>query len=127
MAHVPFSSLPAESAQGGSPPVVPAPEPVSSAAVEAVCSRCGGSGRLRINDDSFRTCLDCLGQGVLPRFSSPLAAQVTAPLAAPVAAPLPAQRPAQVAAALHEPQPSVEPCGQAPLAERTPPVVVRRT
>lgn len=36
----------------------------------SVCSRCGGSGRLRINDDSFRTCLDCLGQGVLPRYSA---------------------------------------------------------
>lgn len=35
----------------------------------AVCSRCGGSGRLRINDDSFRTCLDCLGQGVLPGYA----------------------------------------------------------
>jgi len=35
----------------------------------AVCSRCGGSGRLRINDESFRTCLDCLGQGVLHRFT----------------------------------------------------------
>jgi DnaJ-class molecular chaperone len=30
-----------------------------------VCSRCGGSGMLRLGDQSFRTCLDCLGQGRL--------------------------------------------------------------
>ena len=31
----------------------------------AVCARCGGSGMLRLGDQSFRTCLDCLGQGRL--------------------------------------------------------------
>lgn len=47
-------------------PEVPVQSSVSTL-VGRVCSRCGGSGRLRINDDSFRTCLDCLGQGVLSR------------------------------------------------------------
>jgi hypothetical protein len=31
-----------------------------------ICQRCGGSGTLRLGDQSFRTCLDCLGQGRLP-------------------------------------------------------------
>ena len=31
--------------------------------------RCGGSGVLRLCDQKFRTCLDCLGQGRLPRFN----------------------------------------------------------
>lgn len=30
------------------------------------CQCCGGSGMLRLGDQSFRTCLDCLGQGRLP-------------------------------------------------------------
>ena len=30
-----------------------------------VCQRCGGSGMLRLGDQSFRTCLECLGQGRL--------------------------------------------------------------
>ena len=29
-----------------------------------ICRSCGGSGIQRINDKRFRTCLDCLGQGV---------------------------------------------------------------
>ena len=29
------------------------------------CSHCGGSGVLRLGGCSFRTCLDCLGQGSL--------------------------------------------------------------
>ncbi|CAK6699209.1 hypothetical protein [Synechococcus sp. CBW1107] len=29
------------------------------------CSHCGGSGVLRLGGHSFRTCLDCLGQGSL--------------------------------------------------------------
>jgi hypothetical protein len=32
----------------------------------ATCRRCGGSGILRLEDGRFRTCLDCLGQGVTP-------------------------------------------------------------
>jgi DnaJ-class molecular chaperone len=32
-----------------------------------VCPRCGGSGTLRLGDQSYRTCLDCLGQGKLPQ------------------------------------------------------------
>jgi len=27
------------------------------------CPQCGGSGLLRIDDQRYRTCLDCLGQG----------------------------------------------------------------
>ena len=30
------------------------------------CPHCGGSGTLRIGDQQFRTCLECLGQGQLP-------------------------------------------------------------
>lgn len=30
-----------------------------------VCPRCGGSGTLRMGDEQYRTCLDCLGQGRL--------------------------------------------------------------
>ena len=33
------------------------------------CPRCGGSGMLRLDDQRFRTCLDCLGQGQLPALS----------------------------------------------------------
>ena len=32
------------------------------------CPQCGGSGVLRMSDQLFRTCLDCLGQGHLPVF-----------------------------------------------------------
>ena len=53
----------------GTPSLVPPSGSPSGMAVrEEVCSHCGGSGRLRINDDSFRTCLDCLGQGVQSHF-----------------------------------------------------------
>ena len=27
------------------------------------CQQCGGSGMLRLDDQRYRTCLDCLGQG----------------------------------------------------------------
>jgi len=27
------------------------------------CQQCGGSGMLRLGDQRYRTCLDCLGQG----------------------------------------------------------------
>ncbi|HJN36310.1 MAG: hypothetical protein AB8E74_04575 [Prochlorococcus sp.] len=29
----------------------------------SICAHCGGSGIQRINDQRFRTCLPCLGQG----------------------------------------------------------------
>lgn len=32
-----------------------------------LCPQCGGSGILRMGDQQFRTCLDCLGQGQLSR------------------------------------------------------------
>ena len=32
-----------------------------------LCPHCGGSGILRMGDQQFRTCLECLGQGQLNR------------------------------------------------------------
>ena len=40
---------------------------------EAACPSCGGSGVLRTNGTSYRTCLACVGQGVLPQFDARLA------------------------------------------------------
>lgn len=42
----------------------PAHAPPSSQGL--ICPQCGGSGTLRMGDQQFRTCLDCLGQGQLP-------------------------------------------------------------
>jgi hypothetical protein len=44
--------------------------PGAAATVRAsnACPHCGGSGVLRMSDQRFRTCLDCLGQGQLPVF-----------------------------------------------------------
>ncbi|MFM7548906.1 MAG: hypothetical protein ACKO7Z_05100 [Cyanobacteriota bacterium] len=33
------------------------------------CRTCGGSGMLRLGDQRYRTCLDCLGQGLNPGLS----------------------------------------------------------
>ncbi|MFQ6537923.1 MULTISPECIES: hypothetical protein [Aphanothece] len=52
-------------------PEAPAPGPlnkplnksVARSVADEVCSHCGGSGILRLDDQRFRTCLDCLGQG----------------------------------------------------------------
>ena len=52
----------------------------SSPEHRVVCPTCGGSGTLRLGDQSFRTCLDCLGQGSLPALA---AAETTAVLATP--------------------------------------------
>ena len=41
-------------------------EHIRRSPANTVCPRCGGSGALRLGDQSYRTCLDCLGQGVLP-------------------------------------------------------------
>jgi DnaJ-class molecular chaperone len=38
--------------------------------VEGACPTCGGSGVLRTDGASYRTCLDCVGQGVLPQFET---------------------------------------------------------
>ena len=65
-AHEDQASLPVEPDVLDAPPFLP--PPLGEVHGE-VCSRCGGSGRLRINDDSFRTCLDCLGQGVRSRMA----------------------------------------------------------
>lgn len=68
MAPFTTSSLPLDGAQAPQPALTHPTDTTTSASSATVCTRCGGSGRLRINDDSFRTCLDCLGQGVTPRF-----------------------------------------------------------
>jgi hypothetical protein len=45
------------------------PPGASSKALQPdACPHCGGSGVLRMSDQRFRTCLDCLGQGHLPIF-----------------------------------------------------------
>ncbi|MCT0200919.1 hypothetical protein KQ313_14695 [Synechococcus sp. CS-1325] len=44
------------------------PGAASTAALKISCPSCGGSGVLRMSDQRFRTCLDCLGQGHLPVF-----------------------------------------------------------
>ena len=38
----------------------------AQASTDLSCRRCGGSGTLRMGDQQYRTCLDCLGQGRLP-------------------------------------------------------------
>jgi hypothetical protein len=43
-----------------------------SQALREVCPSCGGSGMLRLGDQRFRTCLDCLGQGDLPAMAEVL-------------------------------------------------------
>jgi len=35
------------------------------------CPSCGGSGVLRMTALRYRTCLECVGQGAVPRFESP--------------------------------------------------------
>ena len=69
----------------------------SSPEHRVVCPTCGGSGTLRLGDQSFRTCLDCLGQGSLPALA---AAETTAVLATPavLAAPAVLATPAAVTA-----------------------------
>jgi len=69
----------------------------SSPEHRVVCPTCGGSGTLRLGDQSFRTCLDCLGQGSLPALA---AAETTAVLATPavLAAPAAVTAPAAVLA-----------------------------
>ena len=53
-AHAPPTGLGLEAAS---------PAPTASSA--QICRRCGGSGSLRMGDQQYRTCLDCLGQGRL--------------------------------------------------------------
>ncbi|MCP9799617.1 hypothetical protein [Synechococcus sp. RedBA-s] len=51
---------------GGTHPAHPSPSVRGSAQrASQRCSHCGGSGVLRLGGRSFRTCLDCLGQGSL--------------------------------------------------------------
>jgi hypothetical protein len=46
-------------------PGLNAADSAASCSGEHVCRRCGGSGSLRMGDQQYRTCLDCLGQGRL--------------------------------------------------------------
>lgn len=39
--------------------------------VQEICKTCGGSGMLREGADSYRTCLSCLGLGVVQRSVQP--------------------------------------------------------
>jgi len=51
-----------------SPPAAPLEQRegmAEAAAGPLTCPHCGGSGILRMGDQQFRTCLDCLGQGQL--------------------------------------------------------------
>jgi DnaJ-class molecular chaperone len=38
--------------------------------LQGACPSCGGSGVLRTDGASYRTCLECVGQGVLPQFEA---------------------------------------------------------
>ena len=51
-----------------------------------VCQRCGGSGMLRLGDQSFRTCLECLGQGRLNGFTASTTTVATTTVATTTAA-----------------------------------------
>jgi hypothetical protein len=44
--------------------VAPSAAPLEAPA-PILCPHCGGSGILRMGDQQFRTCLECLGQGQL--------------------------------------------------------------
>ncbi|MFM1812235.1 MAG: hypothetical protein RLZZ336_1173 [Cyanobacteriota bacterium] len=57
-----------------------------------ICQRCGGSGMLRMGDQSFRTCLECLGQGrliSLPSATTTAALRQVEPTMASVSGPRP--------------------------------------
>ena len=47
-------------------PKVPSADSRSHLLAPCRCPQCGGSGLLRIDDQRYRTCLDCLGQGSSP-------------------------------------------------------------
>jgi hypothetical protein len=51
-----------------------------------VCQRCGGSGMLRLGDQSFRTCLECLGQGRLNGLTAATTTSATTTAATTMAA-----------------------------------------
>ena len=46
------------------------------------CTRCGGSGILRTDSSGYRTCLDCLGQGVTLRLAGACGVSQRRPLSA---------------------------------------------
>ena len=57
------------------------PRAKSKAMPGDTCPSCGGSGVLRTDASGYRTCLDCVGQGSLPRYEAsgfPSAAEVFA-------------------------------------------------
>lgn len=52
----------------GAPPTITAitKAPANPQGAVRCCPQCGGSGQLRLGDQRFRTCLNCLGQGLVP-------------------------------------------------------------
>jgi DnaJ-class molecular chaperone len=44
--------------------------PVQATRASTTCQHCGGSGMLRLDDQRYRTCLPCLGQGRLPQLQA---------------------------------------------------------
>ena len=46
----------------------------SALAAGQSCPQCGGSGMLRLSDQRYRTCLECLGQGKVSRLSGAITA-----------------------------------------------------
>ena len=63
--------VPEQTSHSRPPSIVSAPPAPSLSSQEETqpipCPHCGGSGILRMGDQQFRTCLECLGQGQLSR------------------------------------------------------------
>jgi hypothetical protein len=71
MTSSPFSSsMPSRSSRAPSQANASAPVAAGTASSGNpsgnLCRQCGGSGMLRLGDQRYRTCLDCLGQGQIP-------------------------------------------------------------
>jgi DnaJ-class molecular chaperone len=49
---------------------VPASGSMGQSLGQSRCPQCGGSGLLRIDDQRYRTCLDCLGKGRSPTMAN---------------------------------------------------------
>ena len=65
-----------EKAVGNKAEALPSPQPEATPSPNTPsesCHKCGGSGMLRLSDQRYRTCLECLGQGLI----SPLAGAIT--------------------------------------------------
>ena len=79
----PMASSPAHS-----PPLVASQADARQVETGRPCPHCGGSGNLRLADQRYRTCLECLGRGRLVAIGEtlPLAALRTASTASSSAA-----------------------------------------